>query len=37
MYKNCNIEKLNEYFTFFDNFRPSTKLIIYEILNKISN
>ena len=37
MYKNCNVEKLNEYFTFFDNFKPSVKLIIYEILNKICN
>ncbi len=35
MYNRCSVKRINKYFSFFDNNKPTTKLIIYTILNKI--
>lgn len=35
MYYNCNINILKDYFCFFDDKKPTTKTVIYTVLNKI--
>lgn len=35
MYYNCDSKKLKEYFNFYDDVKPTTKTVIYTILNKI--
>lgn len=36
MYYNCDSKKLKEYFNFYDDTKPTTKTVIYTILNKIT-
>lgn len=36
MYYNCNSEFLRNYFHYFDDTKPTTKTVIYTVLNKIS-
>lgn len=35
MYYNCDINVLKEYFYFTDDRKPTTKTVIYTVLNKI--
>lgn len=35
MYYNCDANTLKEYFSFFDDRKPTTKTVIYTVLNKI--
>lgn len=37
MDKVCNLAKKKEYFSFYDNAKPTVKLVIYTILNKIKD